>query len=86
MRGIGAHVSEKAVVGDVKYRAFVLMRAIVASPEEIASMCRGAMRLSQDARDRIVRRIEREEQQRLSGKRQSRRRLRTQSRGAVGTT
>jgi hypothetical protein len=62
-------VSEKPVVGDVQYRAFVLMRAIIASPEEIASMCRGAMRVSQIERDRIVQRIEREEQARLNGKR-----------------
>jgi hypothetical protein len=42
------------------------MRAIVASPEKIAGMCRPVMRLSQESRARIVARIEREEQLRLS--------------------
>lgn len=67
VRYLGALVSEKAYVGDVEYRSFVLMRAIVSSPEEIANMCRGAMRLSQKARDRIVARAEREERLRLAG-------------------
>jgi hypothetical protein len=57
----------KAYVGDVKYRSFILMRAIVSAPEEIASMCRGAMRLSQAARDRIIARAEHEERLRLAG-------------------
>lgn len=60
-------MSEKAYVGDVQYRSFVLMRAIVSSPEEIAGMCLGAMRLSQKARDRILARAELEERLRLAG-------------------
>jgi hypothetical protein len=59
-------VSKIPFVGDVNYRAFVLMRAIVASPEDIASFCREAMSLSQQARARIVRSLELEEQLRLS--------------------
>lgn len=79
-------MSEKPFVGDVPYRAFVLLRAIVASPEEIVRMCRPAMRLSAEARRRIVQRLEREEQQRLNGRPKApRRRLRTQARSASGT-
>lgn len=60
-------MSNKPVVGDVKYRSFVICRAIVANPEEIAAMCREPMRLSQAARARIVARLEREEMRRLFG-------------------
>jgi hypothetical protein len=69
-------VSEKPYIGDVLYRSFVITRAMVAAPEEIASMCRPLMRMSQIERDRMVKRLEREEQARLYGRRTSAKRKR----------
>ena len=62
-------MSEKPYIGDVTSRAFFVTRAMVAAPEEIASMCRPLMRMSQQQRDKMVARLEREEMRRLYGKR-----------------
>ena len=64
-------MSEKPCIGDVENRAFVLGRTIVLRPEAIMDLCRKFMPLSQAARDRIADRLEREEEERLSGNRQA---------------
>jgi len=75
------------------------MIAIISNPREISEMCLETAGLNAEARTRIIRRIEAQERLRLRGKprctkapgegvskRQARRRLRAQSRGAVGHT
>lgn len=64
-------MSEKPFVGDVENRAFVLGRAIVLRPGAIIDLCRNFLPLNQATRDRIANRLEREEQERLSGNRQA---------------
>jgi hypothetical protein len=58
-------VSKNPCLGDIEHRAFIMACAILVTPEEIAALCSAALRLSPENRESIVRRIQREELERL---------------------
>jgi hypothetical protein len=57
----------KPAIGDVQYRAFVVMRAILSDPEELGQMIADVRRIPRDRRIAIVKRLVREEERRLAG-------------------